>query len=60
MSCANLTEDGRACGDEGQYCDGCFIKAMQEMSYLQHISKYAAGAPIDAEFEQEMREAGRK
>ena len=59
MNCANLMENGQPCGDEGGYCDECFLKAMQDHAWLKNVSKYAAGAPIDEAWEVEMRDAGR-
>ena len=56
--CNNLTEDGRECGDP-QLCDKCWVEQMQQHAWLKRISRYAAGAPIDEQFEAEMREAGR-
>jgi len=59
MTCPHITEDGRECGDEGILCDSCFLAAMHEHAWLRHVSKYAAGAPIDEAWELEMRDAGR-
>jgi hypothetical protein len=60
--CTNPLEDdehGQLCGDEGRLCDACMVERMQEYAWLKHVSKYAAGAPIDEDFEIEMRDAGR-
>ena len=44
--------------EDGKYCDKHFREAMRENAYLKHVSKYTV-MPIDEEYEQEMRDAGR-
>lgn len=59
MSCRNRLDNDQPCGDEGQLCDSCFRAEMQSYSWLQHVSKYAAGAPIDEDYDRELIDAGR-
>jgi len=59
MNCINIIDDhGNPCGDEGRMCDDCFQQQMKDYAWLRHVSKYAV-MPIDEDFREEMRDAGR-
>jgi hypothetical protein len=51
-------EHGAICGDEGRFCPACMAQATREHEYLKHVSKYTV-MPIDEEYYQELRDAGR-
>lgn len=51
-------ENGNDCGDEGRLCKGCMARAAAKWSWLRHVPKYAV-MPVDDEYYQELRDAGR-